>query len=59
MINQLQRRIMLSKTIDEFDEWRLLNQDMLLRLRENKPELFRLFEKNIEGVHERLLGTPS
>ncbi|WP_338822142.1 ERF family protein [Bradyrhizobium septentrionale] len=59
MINQLQRRVMLSKTIDEFNEWRLLNQDMLLRLRENKPELYRLFEKNIEAVHERLLGTPS
>jgi ERF superfamily len=57
LINQLQRRIMLSKTIDEFDQWRLLNQDMLLRLRENKPELFRLFEKNIEAVHARLTGT--
>ena len=29
-------------------KWRLLNQDMLLRLKENKPELFRLFEKNLE-----------
>jgi hypothetical protein len=57
IVNQLQRHIMLSKTIDEYDQWRLLNQDMLLRLKENKPELFRLFEKNLEPKHAALTGT--
>jgi hypothetical protein len=56
IVNKLQRHIMLSKTIDEYDQWRLLNQDMLLRLRENKPELFRLFEKNLEPTHATLTG---
>ena len=57
IVNQLQRHIMLSKTIDEYDSWRLLNQEMLLRLKENKPELFKLFEKNLEPTYERLTGT--
>ena len=48
---------MLSKTIDEYDSWRLLNQEMLLRLKENKPELFKLFEKNLEPTQARLTGT--
>jgi hypothetical protein len=56
IVNKLQRHIMLSKTIDEYDQWRLLNQDMLLRLRENKPELYRLFEKNLEPTHATLTG---
>ena len=46
IVNQLQHHIQASKTIAEYDSWRLLNQDMLLRLKENKPQLFRLFEKN-------------
>ena len=57
IVNQLQRHIMLSKTIDEYDSWRLLNQEMLLRLKENKPELFKLFEKNLEPTQARLTGT--
>ena len=57
IVNQLQRHIQASKTIGEYDSWRLLNQDMLLRLKENKPELFRLFEKNLEPTHARLSGT--
>jgi ERF superfamily len=57
IVNQLQRHIMLSETIAEYDSWRLLNQDMLLRLKENKPELFRLFEKNLEPTQARLTGT--
>jgi hypothetical protein len=57
IVNQLQRHIQASRTIEEYDQWRLLNQDMLLRLRENKPELFRLFEKNIEATQDRLTGT--
>jgi hypothetical protein len=57
IVNQLQRHIQASATIGEFDAWRLLNQDMLLRLKENKPELFRLFEKNLEPTQLRLMGT--
>jgi hypothetical protein len=57
IVNQLQRHITLSNTIEEYDSWRLLNQDMLLRLKENKPELFRLFEKNLEPTQARLTGT--
>jgi hypothetical protein len=53
IVNKLQRHIMQSKTIDEYDQWRLLNQDVLLRLKENKPELFRLFEKNLEPTMQR------
>jgi ERF superfamily len=57
IVNKLQRHITLSKTIDEYDQWRLLNQEMLLRLKDNKPELFRLFEKNLEPTHAALAGT--
>lgn len=56
-VEPLQRHIALSKTIEEYDSWRLLNQDMLLRLKETKPELFRLFEKNLEPIQARLTGT--
>ena len=57
IVNQLQHHIQASKTIDEYDSWRLLNQDMLLRLKENKPELFKLFEKYLEPTQARLTGT--
>ena len=53
-VEPLQRYMTHCRTIEEWDEWKLLNQDLLLKLRETKPQLFRLFEKNIEGKHEEL-----
>jgi ERF superfamily len=53
-IEPFQQCILGSKTIDEWDAWMLLNQDILLKLKETKPQLFRLFEKNIEAKHEEL-----
>jgi hypothetical protein len=50
----LQKYILQSRTIAEFDDWKLKNQDLLLKLKETKPQLFRLFEKNIEAKHEEL-----
>jgi ERF superfamily len=54
-IEPLQRYLLQSRTIAEWDEWRLLNQNLLLKLKETKPQLFRLFEKNTEAKHEELL----
>jgi hypothetical protein len=53
-IEPLQRYILQSATIAEFDDWKLKNQDMLLKLKDTKPQLFRLFEKNIESKSEEL-----
>ncbi|UGY12487.1 ERF family protein [Bradyrhizobium septentrionale] len=53
-IEPLQRYLKHCRSIAEWDEWRLLNQDLLLKLKETKPQLFRLFEKNIEAKHEEL-----
>lgn len=53
-IEPLQRYILQSATIVEFDDWKLKNQDMLLKLKDTKPQLFRLFEKNIETKVEEL-----
>jgi hypothetical protein len=47
-LEPLQRHILHARTIEEIDEWMLKNQDMLLKLKNDKPQLFRLFEKNIE-----------
>jgi hypothetical protein len=47
-LEPLQRHIIAAETIQEIDEWMLKNQDLLLRLKDSKPQLFRLFEKNIE-----------
>jgi hypothetical protein len=54
-IEPLQRYLLQSRTIAEWDEWKLLNQNLLLKLKETKPQLFRLFEKNTEAKHEELL----
>ncbi|MBR0753468.1 ERF family protein [Bradyrhizobium jicamae] len=53
-IEPLQRYINHCRSIAEWDEWRLLNQDLLLKLKETKPQLFRLFEKNVEAKYEEL-----
>ncbi|WP_208821457.1 ERF family protein [Bradyrhizobium neotropicale] len=55
-VEPLTRHILHSQSIEEFDQWRLKNQDMLLKLKETKPQLFRLFERNIEGKHQELLA---
>ena len=53
-IEPLQRYIASARSIDEVDQWMMLNQDLLLKLREAKPQLYKLFEKNIEPTKERL-----
>ena len=53
-IEPLQRYINHCRSIEEWDQWRVLNQELLLKLKETKPQLFRLFEKNIEAKHEEL-----
>ena len=53
-IEPLQRCMNHCRSIAEWDEWRLLNQELLLKLKETKPQLFRLFEKNTEAKHEEL-----
>jgi hypothetical protein len=56
-LEPLQRYIMHAQSIEEIDQWMLLNQELLLKLKEAKPALFRLFEKNIEPRKMEL--TPS
>lgn len=53
-IEPLQRFVLHSRTITEWDEWMSLNGALLVKLKETKPQLFRLFEKNIEAKHEEL-----
>jgi phage recombination protein Bet len=47
-LEPLQRYILHAKSIDEIDQWLQMNQALLLKLKDAKPQLFRLFEKNIE-----------
>ena len=53
-IEPFQRSVLGSKTVDEWDAWWLLNQDILIKLKQTKPQLFRLLEKNTEAKHEEL-----
>jgi len=53
-LEPLQQYISHAKSIDEVDEWLTLNQDLLLKLKESKPALYKLFEKNISPAKERL-----
>jgi hypothetical protein len=53
-LEPLQRYILNAKTIEEIDAWMLKNQDLLLKLKDSKPQLFRLFEKNIEPKKSEL-----
>ncbi|UPK03146.1 ERF family protein [Bradyrhizobium sp. 170] len=53
-IEPLQRYMLHCKTITEWDEWMSLNGALLVKLKETKPQLFRLFERNIEAKHEEL-----
>jgi hypothetical protein len=56
-LEPLQRYILGAQSIQEIDQWMLLNQDLLLKLKDSKPQLFRLFEKNIEP-HKTELTPP-
>jgi phage recombination protein Bet len=47
-LEPLQRCILASRTIAEIDDWKLKNQALLIKLKDAKPQLFQLFEKNIE-----------
>jgi hypothetical protein len=47
-LEPLQRHIHVAANIGEVDEWLLKNQELLIKLRDSKPQLYRLFEKNIE-----------
>ncbi|KYK50093.1 hypothetical protein A1D31_22545 [Bradyrhizobium liaoningense] len=53
-VEPMQRYLNHCKTIAEWDEWMMLNGEMLVKLKETKPQLFRLFEKNTEAKHEEL-----
>jgi hypothetical protein len=53
-LEPLQKYIHHAANIGEVDDWLLKNQDLLLKLKESKPSLFRLFEKNCEPTKERL-----
>ena len=55
-IEPMQRYLNQSKSLAEWDQWKLLNQDLLLKLKDTKPQLFRLFEKNTEAKHQELLN---
>jgi ERF superfamily protein len=53
-VEPMQRYLNHCKTIAEWDEWMMLNGEMLVKLKETKPQLFRLFEKNTQAKHEEL-----
>ena len=44
----LQRYMMKSRTKAEFDDWKEKNAVLLKKLKDDKPQLFQLFEKNLE-----------
>jgi hypothetical protein len=53
-VQPLQQYLMHCRSIAEWDEWMLQNGELLVKLKETKPQLFRLFEKNTEAKHEEL-----
>jgi hypothetical protein len=54
-LEPLQRYILHAANMGEIDDWIMKNQELLLKLKENKPQLYRLFEKNIEPRKMELL----
>jgi hypothetical protein len=52
----MQRYILTSRTIAEWDDWKLKNQALLLKLKDTKPQLFQLFDKNIEPKYNELIA---
>ena len=53
-VEPMQRYLLQSGTIAEWDQWMQLNGEILVKLKDTKPQLFRLFEKNTEAKHEEL-----
>jgi hypothetical protein len=54
-LEPLQRYMLRAANTHEFDEWKLLNQDLLIKLKDAKPQLFKLFEKNVEPRMQELM----
>lgn len=46
--------ILQCKTIADYDGWMLENQETLIKLKESKPDLYRIFDKSIEAKHAEL-----
>jgi hypothetical protein len=53
-VEPMQRYLNHCTTIAEWDQWMSLNGEMLVKLKETKPQLFRLFDKNTEAKHGEL-----
>jgi hypothetical protein len=53
-IEPLQRYLQHCRSIAEWDEWMQLNGELMVKLKEGKPQLFRLFERNTEAKYEEL-----
>jgi hypothetical protein len=53
-LEPLQRYIHAAANIGEVDDWLQKNQYLLLKLQDAKPQLYRLFQKNLEPTKERL-----
>jgi len=56
LVEPLTKAILAATSIEEVDEWLLANQDALLKMKEAKPQLFRLFEQNVAPRKEELSG---
>jgi len=54
LVEPLTKAILSATSIEEVDEWLLQNQEALLKMREAKPQMFRLFEQNIAPKKEEL-----
>jgi ERF superfamily len=53
-VEPLQRYLKHCNSIAEWDQWMQLNGELMVKLKETKPQLFRLFEKNTEAKYEEL-----
>jgi phage recombination protein Bet len=54
LIGPLTDAILNCRSIAEYDEWVTANQDALVKMKESKPDLYKLFEKNIEAKRAEL-----
>ena len=54
LIGPLTDAILNCRSIGEYDEWITANQDALLKMKETKPDLYKLFEKNIDAKRAEL-----
>jgi hypothetical protein len=53
-IEPLQRYLKHCRSIAEWDQWMQLNSEVLVKLKETKPQLFGLFERNTAAKYEEL-----